>query len=101
MSKYQEALDEIGMQVNKAYIDSCYEKATKQSMRKVEDIVGVNIKILQELVDKATPKKTIKRGRGCCPNCGENLLGGHDLGQEWIKHCFNCGQKLDWSEDDE
>ena len=59
------------------------------------------VKTISELVEKATPKKTIKRGRGCCPNCGENLLGGHDLGQEWIKHCFNCGQKLDWGGEDE
>ena len=95
MNKYEEALDEIGMQVNKAYIDSCYEKATKQSMRKVEDIVGVNIKILKELVDRATPKKPKDIPNSTwveCPNCGDTKIN---------KFCPNCGQAIDWNEDDE
>ena len=67
------------------------------------------VKILQELVDKATPKKlknkTDKDGRllWVCPTCGDVYMKfWSDV--ETIscrKHCDNCGQKLDWSDNDE
>ena len=60
---------------------------------------------LQELVDKATPKK-VKRidevfnGRvdfhqEFCGNCGAELFEFEEL-----KYCQDCGQALDWSEDE-
>lgn len=64
---------------------------------------------LQELVDKSTPKKvkskTDKDGRFLlvCPNCGDVYM------KFWSdvetvscrKYCDECGQKLDWSDEDE
>lgn len=65
------------------------------------------LKLLQELVDKATPKKlknkTDKDGRllWVCPTCGEVYMKfWNDV--ETIscrKHCDNCGQKLDWGDE--
>lgn len=64
---------------------------------------------LQELVDKETPKKlkskTDKDGRllWICPNCGDVYMKfWSDV--ETItcrKYCDECGQKLDWSEENE
>jgi hypothetical protein len=83
MNKYQEALNELA-----SYYD--YDDYPK---------------ILQELVDKATPKKPIKRickriGGGkiiedCCPVCKSRLY--------YSAACCNnnCRQAIDWSEDNE
>lgn len=66
-------------------------------------------KILQELVDKSTPKKlkskTDKDGRllWICPTCGDVYMKfWSDV--ETIscrKYCDECGQALDWSDEDE
>ena len=64
---------------------------------------------LQELVDKSTPKKvkskTDKDGRFLlvCPNCADVYM------KFWSdvetvscrKYCDECGQKLDWSDENE
>lgn len=65
--------------------------------------------ILQELVDKSTPKKiVIKDSKGSyikfkiyCPTCGKivdrtNNPYGNMLD---IKYCDQCGQRLDWSDE--
>ena len=59
------------------------------------------IDILKELVDKATPKKVDKYSRHkdleptfFCPLC-ENIV------EKEQKHCPECGQKLDWSDEDD
>ena len=79
MNKYQEALNELA-----SYYD--YDDYPK---------------ILQELVDKATPKKPLEiifnnfgmgERIGRCPNC-------KILVNQFQSHC-ECNQKLDWSKDD-
>ena len=81
MNKYQEALDFV-----KKHLDS------KCDLREVE--------VLQELVDKATPKKILRtvndngepflpRGYGECPKC-KTVVGCSD------KYCRECGQRLEW-----
>lgn len=88
MNKYQEALDRLNQ-------DSRYQ-------------IGNEKMILQELVDRATPKKPIKLfktywhlgvlyenvERDCCPTCKENLIEN--------KCCSNndCRQAIDWSKDE-
>ena len=69
--------------------------------------------LLQELVDKATPKKVDKNTKGifpnndtylsyhttyACPNCNCKL---HLDWHEKRNYCPECGQKLDWSDNDE
>lgn len=80
MNKYIEALDFV-----KKHLDS------KCDLRKVE--------VLQELVDKATPKKILRtvndngepflpRGYGECPKC-KTVVGCSN------KYCSECGQRLE------
>ena len=99
MSKYQEALDRL---CKNDYFD---EKGNCNC-----DLIVMDRILLQELVDKATPKKPV---RVCCepeeewdkeeelyncPNCGEPLPYNFDYDYP-IKNkcCLECQQVLDWS----
>jgi hypothetical protein len=82
MNKYQEALNRIAK----------YCGVNNGSM--LED----DLKTLQELVDKATPKKPIEEidsyddfdySVDYCPNCKNEVDD---------TYCPACGQKIDWSE---
>ena len=83
MNKYQEALEIV-----KHYYVS--NEAPK------------SIALLQELVDRATPKKVVDIQEeedvgghsGKCPNCHEWVSDFTGAG----KHCDNCGQSLEWEE---
>lgn len=80
MNKYEEALN-----FAKKHLDSKYD------LKKVE--------VLQELVDKETPKKILRmindngeplfpRGYGECPKC-KTVVGYNN------KYCRECGQRLE------
>lgn len=80
MNKYEEALDFV-----KKHLDSKYD------LEKVE--------VLQELVDKETPKKILRsindsgepflpRGYAECPKC-KTVVGCSN------KYCRECGQRLE------
>lgn len=61
---------------------------------------------LQELVDKATPKKpVITIHNGFCPNChqafGLERTKQAMIRPYWLSFCPYCGQAIDWSTDDE
>jgi len=60
--------------------------------------------LLQELVDKATPKKLHKENKqqewsGGCPNCHSDGIWSEEM---MLKHkyCKDCGQAIDWSENE-
>lgn len=79
-NKYQDALNSL----NPNYIGE-----QEYSWRKATEI-------LQELVDKETPMKVeeeLELFR--CPKCNEKLL----IYKRSINYCYECGQKLDWSEE--
>lgn len=92
MNKYQEALDFLE--------EEC--RAIKKSESK--KYVG----LLQELVEKATPKKTltafadgitadgsiVQKTALVCPSCKSLLV-------ERQSYCTKCGQILDWRVEDE
>ena len=98
MNKYQEALDYA-----KKHLDS------KHDLKKVE--------VLQELVDKATPKKPILSDTwkdeeqtdiydengvidpiiSICPNCKKYGIFDFEYGEKF-NYCKHCGQAIDWSE---
>ena len=97
MNKYQEAL-------NRLCCNTDYNDYSNQTINEVsEDIVT-----LQQLIDKETPKKTIKLPYkdiygnkigdskthffNACPNCKGNV----GIQAEYCRH---CGQKLEWDED--
>ena len=79
MNKYQEALNTISRFIEQ-WAD-CTEE----------------IKVVQELVDKETPKKPLPPKDTFflhqCPNCKVDFIGSS------IDRC-QCGQKIDWSENE-
>ena len=99
MNKYQEALDAL------EYLATQYEN-TKIGEQWEQIAIKIQIakNMLQELVDKETPKKPsnfklhndgyIKFFYGNCPNCGTAVDDG-------FPSCLKCGQVLDWSEEHE
>lgn len=101
MNKYQEALNKI--------VKSCCPDCSMNGCKdcSIEKICNTKqwVDTLQELVDKATPKKpkpvemfghTIMRR---CPVCNTRPLLDHSLYYKQ-KYCDNCGQALDWSDED-
>ena len=99
MNKYKEALDNL--------VKVSCPKGNRCKKCDIEKICNCEAKsyidTLQELVDKATPKKADIWGDGYddegnliydmydCPNCGTTYeVDYHDY-----KYCPNCGQKID------
>lgn len=97
-NKYQEALERIGA-----------EKLARGELIRNDSKVEPYLNILQELVDKETPKKPNKLKEfitfdgivykiAKCPNCkGNNKVREYVSGNR----CYTCGQKLDWSDNNE
>lgn len=83
MSKYQDVLNNV----KRFYVES-------------DHYDDEDIRLLQELVDKETPKETkTKKGAINCPRCGYVLKltflpTTKDVNLTKDKYCYNCGQKL-------
>ncbi len=104
MNKYQEALNSIIWRL------TSHEEDLELRPTAKEDIA-----ILQELVDKETPKKPIEKiisdaydydGQGTfknkiiqCPNCEFELYNEYECIDYTFNYCPNCGQKIDWSDE--
>lgn len=100
-NKYIEALDRTDSLIN--YLSLFHETEPFY-----EEWSDDDKKVLEELVDRATPKKPEYEGDSyykgeivydtwICPNCGERYeVDYHDY-----DYCPKCGQALDWSEYDE
>ena len=106
-SKYQEAKDNI---VNTL--------ARQIDYKTYKNLYSKDFDILQELVDKATPRnpslnktyedtKTIYDEYGrinellcVCPNCGESAIYDFEYNKRF-KCCSHCGQRIDWSDEND
>ena len=98
-SKYQEALDRVKEIYIYIYIYLCDEFNLKKLAVKMND----DIEVLQELVDKATPKKPFYEADGydengeliydtwICPNCNHY----YEVDYDDYDYCPNCGQRLE------
>ena len=93
-NKYLEALNFL----------SQFEKPNAEEFGK--DFVKVNTNILQELVDKETPMRVLVEVWDLsstdekdilCPKCNA-LLGTTEEHYE-SNYCYDCGQRLDWSDE--
>lgn len=95
MSKYTEAISSIYF--------TMHNRVKPKTLGHCEDN---NLEVLEELVERATPKKPINQStpvvrQGYCPNCKGELrkLGGrNEVVIEGQLYCSSCGQALDWSE---
>ena len=91
MSKYTEALSSIYF--------TMHNRVKPKTLGHCED---KNLEELEELVERATPKKPkITIHNGFCPNC-HNAFGLERTRQAmlrpyWLSFCPVCGQALDWS----
>lgn len=88
MNKYQEALDNV------------YEELKRRPLVFESRLLKTSKPLLQELVDKATPFKPLNKEiegvnfvhYGQC-KCGCEVWENYEF-------CTDCGQALDWSEDE-
>ena len=92
MNKYQKALDYLAE-------NSMYETVERSGKEILKEVTHEGIEaqeLLQELVDRATPKKVVNKhpfkSFGWCPSCNCSISRRH-----YPKFC-GCGQALDWSE---
>ena len=106
MSKYQESLNFI-------VENSCPQKTNCKECimeKSCNALVKPHLENLQELVDKATPKKVnneenhyvfetyeLSHVSGDCPNCGSTFYYDE---YETLNYCQHCGQALGWSKDE-
>lgn len=101
MNKYQKALGFLKESAYENYL-SKYVQTSKEKVTLFK-----SSEYLQELVDKATPKKPINQStpvvrQGYCPNCKGELrkLGSrNEVVLEGQLYCCSCGQAIDWSEE--
>lgn len=93
--------------VCKAMIDRKITPESMEEYMKFEDECvecGFTLKSLLEAREKQTAKKIeIFNGQASCPNC-KRLFGEMDIIKNlraWnMPHCKDCGQKLDWSDEE-
>ena len=103
MNEYQEALDRIVSTIIEEEADGYWEPRT------AGDFCWESRDILQELVDKETPKKPIEIQDDIfgdyhlvCPNCGQGaiVIAVRTDGKLYPR-CPFCGQKLKEGDEDE
>lgn len=91
MNKYKEAYRKVG-----GYISNSIHASHKDTYRKRWE-AGYSLNELEELVEKATPKKAEETHYApyhtFCSVCGGLVFDN-------FNYCPKCGQALDWSEED-
>ena len=104
MNKYQDALNEIHSLALPSSEDA-YEHRSMYLQERYD--------LLQELIDKATPKKPMlnhiatkfdkligQQTTYICPECRNAcLVKCAPNGRNQNNYCYDCGQALDWSDE--
>ena len=99
MNKYQEALDFL--------CDFDWEENDCGEYYSLDkETLNANKSVLQELIDKATPKEPdLNDFIVLCPDCGAILCDAFEAygedGSNEIHYCRCCGQALDWINEEE
>ena len=98
MNKYQESLDFIVKNSCPTH-KACGECEIN---KRCNNLVKPHIDRLQELAEKATPKKPIgKHTNYKCPVCGRRVRSGKGSSSFTRDNiCQTCFQRLDWSEEE-
>lgn len=91
MNKYKKALAKVRDDCFWSSHDKGYEYITKKTFEKLD--------LLQDVVNKETPMKTnwAEQGRRRCSRCDQLW---HMSAYRFF-YCPRCGQKIDWSDQDE
>ena len=94
MSKYTEAISSIYF--------TMHNRVKPKTLGHCED---KNLEVLEELVERATPKKPdVNINNGYCPTChqafGLERTRQAMIRPYWLSYCPCCGQALDWSTND-
>lgn len=90
--------------------DIIYDEKTGTWVEKKEPYITIEVeteedyKFLVERLEKQKAKRPVKSETQdmryltiySCPVCGKGIMGTNIA-----KFCFHCGQKLDWSDDEE
>ena len=98
MNKYQEALDYINGEAIQEITNSYFRKHKTLDGISFEEF-DKNLTKIQELVDKATPRKVTSEMLWVniyeynCPFCEEKV-------DKTDYYCSQCGQAIDWSKDE-
>lgn len=72
-----------------------YQKALERAVKALKKQIPRKMNNLREIyLDFGAGKKTKVGANGKCPNCNYNI----DIVS---KYCTRCGQKLDWSEEND
>lgn len=96
MNKYESALKRIELYIKpwEIKIDNCGREISNE-------VKEINLNLLKELVDKATPCKFVKSysqhgtETWLCPNCRRKLKRAWQFDNHY---CPKCGQAIDWGE---
>lgn len=103
MNKYQEALDWLKNQACEDGVkcDDCDINGICDYQKNVEE----RYSLLQELVNRATPKRPVTKGGYTdfkCPVCGRRVRSGRGSSSRQKDNvCQRCFQVLDWSDENE
>lgn len=83
-----------------SHYDAEAEGDVYSDIDKIDDILKLN-KVVCKALEKQIPKKPIKSDREIrycevwkCPSCG------FEWSSRVVDFCYNCGQCIDWSEED-
>ena len=69
------------------------------SISEVDELLQLN-KLIRGVLEKQIPKKPVYGAANIkCPNCGATLL--YYFYSFKIDYCDECGQRLDWSEEND
>lgn len=89
----QEAINDLKVILSE--ITECEE-----SICYVTDIDAEPLRLAIKALEKQTPKKPVYGAANIkCPNCGATLL--YYFHSFKIDYCDECGQRLDWSEEND
>lgn len=98
MNKYQEALDNIADE-----LIECGRTKDLNGETILKEQTELNL--LQELVNRATPKRPVTKGGYTdfkCPVCGRRVRSGRGSSSRQKDNvCQRCFQVLDWSDEND
>lgn len=101
MNKYQEALNFLCEHATEWSDDYDWdENPIGEYVPIDEHELKAYIQPLQELIDRATPRKLdVTRATLRCPTCKKEVTRRCMIKRN-IKYCSRCGQALDWSDEE-